>query len=101
MLETTVMNPLLMEAVQRLGLTNRQSEIVMLLSKGGDIDALARELSISRATIQTHLARIYTRLKIRGRAELMSIILSDVLTHSPRQHVGTLESQAPVAALAF
>ena len=55
--------------LSRLGLTRRQAEVLALLAGGAGVDAIARELYISPATVRKHLEHVYARLGVHTRAE--------------------------------
>ena len=63
----------------KLGLTQRESQIVEKLAAGKNTQVLAEELYINAATVRTHLRKIFTRLKICSRVELLSLVLAKVL----------------------
>ena len=52
-----------------LGLSHRQAEVLALLATGAGVEALARDLFISPATVRKHIEHIYTRLGVHSRAE--------------------------------
>ena len=72
-------HPRVRAAVAKLGLTQRESQIVEKLAAGKSTQALAEELSISDATVRTHLRKIFTKLEICSRVELLSLVLAKVL----------------------
>ena len=73
------MHPRVRTAVAKLGLTRRESQIVEKFAEGMSTQILARELYISAATVRTHLRKIFTKLEISSRVELLSQVLSMVL----------------------
>lgn len=73
------MHPRIRAAVARLGLTQRESQIVERFAEGMSTQTLASELYISVATVRTHLRKIFTKLEISSRVELLSQVLSMVL----------------------
>ena len=52
------------------GLTRRQRQIAIQVSKGLTNPEIARNLGISQFTVATHLQRIFTKLKIHSRVKL-------------------------------
>ncbi|MGI5244957.1 response regulator [Dactylosporangium sp. CA-139066] len=50
-------------------LTPRELEVLTLLGQGLSNAELARHLSLSEATVKTHVARIFTKLRLRDRAQ--------------------------------
>jgi pimeloyl-ACP methyl ester carboxylesterase/DNA-binding CsgD family transcriptional regulator len=51
-------------------LTDAEARVAMLAADGYSNPAIARELSLSRATVETHLKRVYAKLAIDGRHQL-------------------------------
>jgi len=52
-------------------LTNRERDVFRLAVRGASNDAIARELSISRKTVETHRARVNTKLDVHSAADLV------------------------------
>jgi DNA-binding NarL/FixJ family response regulator len=52
-------------------LTPRESEVMELLQNGSSNAEIAQELSISVETVRTHARRIYRKLGVRTRRELL------------------------------
>ncbi|MBV8432622.1 MAG: response regulator transcription factor [Solirubrobacterales bacterium] len=57
------------------GLTARETEIVRLIALGHTSAEIARHLSLSRRTVETHRARIHRKLGLDTRAELVRYAL--------------------------
>ena len=57
---------------QPAGLTRRQVEISTLISRGMTSRQIAGELSISEHTVNTHVARILSKLNLRSRIQLVA-----------------------------
>jgi DNA-binding CsgD family transcriptional regulator len=55
------------QALEGLGLTPRQAEVVRLLATGAPERIIARQLGISLRTVEKHLERAYRRLGVRNR----------------------------------
>ena len=53
------------------GLTRREKEVVLLAAKGYNDDEIAKMLSISAFTVKFHLKRIFKKLGIHKRVELI------------------------------
>ena len=53
-------------------LTEREIEVVGLMSEGRSNKAIADALFLSEATVKTHLVRIYRKLKVENRAAAVS-----------------------------
>jgi DNA-binding CsgD family transcriptional regulator/tetratricopeptide (TPR) repeat protein len=58
------------------GLTRREREVAMLAARGLPSQAIATRLCLSVRTVETHLARVYTKLGIGGRSELAMALVS-------------------------
>lgn len=54
-------------------LSPREMEVLSHLALGWSDEQLAEKLFISKATVKTHLRRIYSKLSVRGRAQAVSI----------------------------
>lgn len=57
-------------------LTAREQEVLGLLAEGRSAPFIAEYLSIERSTAKTHVARIYAKLGVHTRQELISLVLS-------------------------
>lgn len=60
-------------------LTNRETEILSLLSKGNSYKMIAAELSLSIDTVRTHIKRIYDKLHVNSQIEAVSKALNERL----------------------
>ncbi|MBA2699052.1 MAG: DNA-binding response regulator, partial [Nocardioidaceae bacterium] len=56
-------------------LTTRESEILRLLALGLAGKQIARELTISPATVNGHLTSLYTKCRVTGREELIGQLI--------------------------
>lgn len=56
-----------------LSLSQREMEVLSYLALGWADNEIAEKLFISKATVKTHLRRIYSKLLVKGRAEAVSI----------------------------
>lgn len=56
-------------APQERVLTKRESDILCLIARGDSYGAVARELSVSIGTVQTHVKNIYGKLSVHSRGE--------------------------------
>jgi DNA-binding NarL/FixJ family response regulator len=54
-------------------LTPREREVLTLMGRGLSNTELARTLTLSEATVKTHVARIFTKLSLRDRAQAVVI----------------------------
>ncbi|MCO5400428.1 LuxR C-terminal-related transcriptional regulator [Ralstonia soli] len=57
------------EAAQRLNVSLRQYEVLVLLSRGHSVKGVGRLLGISEATVKTHACTLYRRLSVRNKSE--------------------------------
>lgn len=62
--------PLLEAAIRSSALTRRERDIARLAAGGKSSRRIAELLSLSPRTVDNHLSRAYTKLGVRGRAEL-------------------------------
>ena len=63
------------EALTRLGhLTNRERQVLALLSRGADNRRIARELAISPDTARTHIQNVLTKLGVHSRVEAAAFV---------------------------
>ncbi|MCI0687102.1 MAG: response regulator transcription factor [Sporichthyaceae bacterium] len=56
-------------------LTDRETELMQALCTGLGNDQIARELHISRSTVEFHLTRIFKKLEVSSRAEAIVAVL--------------------------
>lgn len=61
---------------ERLPLSNRQTQVCLLLAAGHSSKTIARRLDVSEHTIVTHCLQIYDKLEVHSRGELMNKLLS-------------------------
>lgn len=64
----------------RLGLSPREFEIALLVMDGFSRRGIARELSSSRHTVDSHMRRIFRKLGVRSRASVVSRLFTAALT---------------------
>lgn len=60
-------------------LTQREKEILQLLSKGNSFKIIAAELFISIDTVRTHIKHIYDKLHVRSQGEAISKAINEKL----------------------
>jgi len=60
-----------------LDLTDRENQVVRCMLKGRDQDEIALELGISRHTVHTHLDRVYRKLRIGNRFQLLLRVFAE------------------------
>ena len=58
----------------KLGITQREQEVLQLLVTGKTYKEIAAELFISLPTVKTHVSNIYSKAKVRNRLELSNLI---------------------------
>jgi DNA-binding CsgD family transcriptional regulator len=58
----------------KYGLTPRESDVLMVLSRGYDVSRVQQELGISEGTALTHKRHIYQKLGIHSRSELLDTV---------------------------
>jgi DNA-binding CsgD family transcriptional regulator len=58
----------------RYRLTNREKEVLNLLSKGRNIAFISKKLYISTNTTKTHMKRIFNKTDVHSRQDLMDLI---------------------------
>ncbi|GAA3060938.1 hypothetical protein GCM10017562_27510 [Streptomyces roseofulvus] len=60
-------------------LTPRELEVLTLMGRGLSNAELARELTLSEATVKTHVARIFAKLSLRDRAQAVVLAYETAL----------------------
>lgn len=56
---------------ENIGLTSREREVLSLLAHGLDNTSIARELVVTKRTVQNHVSNIYGKLGVETRTEAM------------------------------
>ena len=56
-------------------LTNRESRIAELVVAGRTNEEAARELGLSVKTVEAHLSRVYRKLRVRSRSQLVALVV--------------------------
>jgi DNA-binding CsgD family transcriptional regulator len=64
------------ERVKALGLSNRESEMAVMIARGLSNKEIAAELCISPATVRTHIYNLYQKAGARSRVELINKLRS-------------------------
>jgi DNA-binding NarL/FixJ family response regulator len=67
-------------ARDRAALTQREREVLALLATGASNADIASQLSLSLATVRTHLNRVYAKLAVTNRLEAIAAAFSHGLT---------------------
>lgn len=57
------------KALEYLGISSREYEVLTLLSEGASNKLIARKLNISPNTVKTHVTRLYEKLAAQNRTE--------------------------------
>lgn len=70
----------------RTTLSPREQEIVRLVSNGHPNKAIARQLAISQHTVNTHVRRIFDKLGVSSRAEMVAYALQSGLVGTHTQY---------------
>ena len=63
----------ILRASADFGLTKRETEIVSLICAGKGSNEMCQTLFITQATISKHLSNIYTKTKVKNRAQLFAL----------------------------
>ncbi len=63
--------------IKEYDLTSREAEIIKLILRGNSNNDISDELSISLATVKTHVHNIFDKTGVRSRTELMSIVIHE------------------------
>lgn len=58
---------------QDFGLSNREAEVVKLVCQGNTVPSIADQLYISENTVRTHMKRLYAKLGIHKKQELIDL----------------------------
>jgi DNA-binding CsgD family transcriptional regulator len=75
LLEEQRPSPPSLAALQELGLTGRQAQVLRLLVCGKRNEQIAHQLGISRETVRKHLEHIYHKLGVNSRTQAIARIL--------------------------
>jgi PAS domain S-box-containing protein len=66
----------------KLKLTTREREVVRLVALGSNTRHIAAELSLSQATVRSHVRNAMTKTGARTRAHLVALVLADGLVQN-------------------
>lgn len=70
---------------ERFRLSPRQSEVIAELARGGTEATVAKALGIEESTVHEHIRRVYDKLELGSRAELIALLARanfDIRSHS-------------------
>ncbi len=70
--------PLSLKALVYLGLSRRETQVLLGLTKGWDNSAIAQQLGIKSSTVRKHLENIYWKLRVQSRSEAVSKALEKI-----------------------
>jgi DNA-binding NarL/FixJ family response regulator len=59
------------------GLSERETEVLVLVGRGLSNDQIAQELHLSPATVKRHLANVYQKVGVRSRSEAVRMALME------------------------
>ncbi len=62
------------DVAAQYGLTDRETEIMVLFAKGRSAARIQEELYLSRGTVSTHLRHIYQKMDVHSKQELLDVI---------------------------
>lgn len=62
------------KVAERRGLTPREAEIMELLARGRNSQAIQEKLTVSRNTVKTHVKNIYLKLDVHSQQELIDLV---------------------------
>ncbi len=70
--EDTLLGSIPGSAIRNLGLTDRESQMALMIAKGLSNKEIASELGISPATVRTHIYNLYRKVGAQSRVELIN-----------------------------
>ena len=62
-------NPAITQSIKYFGFTNRQIDVLIYLTRGYSIKAIALEFEVSTETVKTHASQIYRKLDVSHRED--------------------------------
>ncbi len=86
MIEPARRSDLLPILLESYGLTPRESEVVLLLSRGLATKEIAAELCISMHTVNDHLKVIFTKTAVSSRGELVAKLFAEHVIERYHEH---------------
>ena len=82
---------MLRDVLIQKGLSNRESEVAELVTKGMSNKEVANQLFVTEKTVKFHLTNIYKKMNVKSRAQLIVWCLP---------HIGFVEKEEAAAAQA-
>ena len=82
---------MLRDVLIQKGLSNRESEVAELVTKGMSNKEVANQLFVTEKTVKFHLTNIYKKMNVKSRAQLIVWCLP---------HIGFVEKEEVTAAAA-
>ncbi|WP_172623412.1 helix-turn-helix domain-containing protein [Arabiibacter massiliensis] len=61
-------------AIERYGLSERESEILLMVSRGRSVPYISERLHIATSTTKTHIKSTYIKMGVAGRQEMLDLI---------------------------
>ena len=65
------------------GLTPRESQVLVQLARGRSATAIAADLGIAENTAWAHIKRVYAKMGVHGKQELMDVVEREVIERHP------------------
>jgi len=65
----------LLKSLELLGLSQRETEVLLRVMQGNDNKAIAAQLSVGKSTVRKHLESIFHKLGIQSRTEAIAYAL--------------------------
>ena len=59
---------------ERFSLTPREREVLFMMASGKTTPAIAEKLGVSEGTVKAHVSHVYTKVGVRKKKELMTIV---------------------------
>ena len=71
------------------GLTNTEAQVALRIVRGADLKQVSEELSVSVATVRTHLQHVFNKTDTHRQAELVGLLLAHQQPTMPRLELDT------------
>jgi DNA-binding NarL/FixJ family response regulator len=78
--------------LRRLALSEREGDVVALVSRGLRTATIAERLSLAPSTVKRHLSSAYAKVGVSSREELLDVVFDDLDVDSPSGPVRNGES---------